>query len=183
MTWFFAHKKGLRQVILLLMLVSIIGPWIYDAIYVPDPNPCSTGFRVNENLCGIPLSGLWVFFMSLANVINVTVRFVTGEAGRREFLVFWGVVMYVVLPIVSLLVVAGKADENSKIMKLHFSMLMCAAILGILGIFLLQNEWSFVFELWGFWAYSLLVFASLVLEFLYFVITRRQNLVKKNMMV
>jgi predicted ferric reductase len=181
--WLYTHKKKWRRWILLLMLVSIVGPWIYETIYVPPPNPCSSGFRVNENFCGSPLSGMWVFFTVLASVSSITSRFFTGEASAGEFLLSVGTILYILLPVVSLLLVAGKADPSPQKVKLHHGILIFASMLGVLGVLIVMNDISFILKMWGFWTYSLLVFISLALELLSLLITRRQNAVNQNMIV
>ena len=179
------HKKVWRRGILLLMLISIAGPWIYDLIAVPSPYPCSTGFRVNETLCGIPQSGMRLFFTLLMNFFSVTYRLVIGEAGGREFLFFVGTVIFISVPVAGLLMVSGKGDESIKREKIHIGILSFSVLLGVWGVVIvnLRFDAPFILELWGIWLYTLLVVTSLVLELSTLVMLRRKIAYNRNAMM
>jgi len=178
--WFCTYDKKWRMLIFFLMLVAIVGPWMYETLYVPSPNPCTSGFRVKENYCGFPISGIWLFFASLGSVSSIAFRFFTGEANAGEFLMSVGMILYILLPVVGLLLVAGKADPSPKKVKLHLSITIFTSILGVVSVLIVMNELSFIVRMWGYWTYLLMVFISLALELLRLLITRRQNTVNQN---
>ena len=54
--WFVTHKKILRGAILLLFIVAMFGPWIYNLINVPAEYTCShPNVRLYGDFCGVPL--------------------------------------------------------------------------------------------------------------------------------
>ena len=152
----------MRWVILVLMVVAIIGPWFYESIHVPSPNPCTSGTRLDEDFCGIPVSGLQVFVLFFVNIFSSALQLVTGDASGRELLGSLGVVLFF-LPIISVLILSLiKDNTNSKVEKLNISVLIIAFILGllvtVLGISVASGE------LWGLWFYKVLIVCTLVLE-------------------
>jgi len=58
------NSRTWRAIILILLLIAMIGPWTYERVYVPPPEPCAApNVQVEGDLyCGIPFSILWEFF-------------------------------------------------------------------------------------------------------------------------
>lgn len=58
------NSRTWRAVALILLLIAMIGPWTYERVYVPPPEPCTApNVQVEGDLyCGIPFSILWEFF-------------------------------------------------------------------------------------------------------------------------
>ena len=60
--WFVNYKNILRGAILLLLIISLLGPWTFDQINVPAQYPCTPPIvRLYGDFCGVPLSGIQVF--------------------------------------------------------------------------------------------------------------------------
>ena len=144
------------------MMVAIIGPWFYEPINVPSPYPCTNGTRLDENLCGIPVSGLQVFALFFANIFNSAFRLATGDASVRELLISLGVILFF-LPMVGNLFLSLRKDKtNSKGEKFNIGVLLIALILGLLVTVSSFSARSG--ELWGLWCYKVLIVCTLVLE-------------------
>jgi len=58
------NSRTWRALALILLLIAMIGPWTYERVYVPPPEPCTApNVQVEGDLyCGIPFSILWEFF-------------------------------------------------------------------------------------------------------------------------
>jgi hypothetical protein len=58
------NKRTWRTAALILLATAMIGPWTYERVYVPPPEPCTApNVQVEGDLyCGIPFSILWEFF-------------------------------------------------------------------------------------------------------------------------
>jgi len=152
----------IRWGILALMMVAIIGPWFYEVINVPSPNPCTEGTRIDDDFCGIPVSGLQVFAIFFMNIFSSVFWLVTGDVSMRELLGSLGVILFF-LPIISLLFLSLRRDNtNSKGEKFNIGVLLIALILGVLVTVSKISATSG--ELWGLWFYKVTIFCALVLE-------------------
>ncbi len=62
--WFIRYKHALRLAILALLIISLLGPWMFDLINVPAEYPCDEPFvRLEGDFCGYPLSGFFALYL------------------------------------------------------------------------------------------------------------------------
>jgi hypothetical protein len=62
MAWIKKYARVWRIVLLGLMLVAFLGPWTFDLIWVPSDHFCYALYiRLDDDYCGIPLSGIWQY--------------------------------------------------------------------------------------------------------------------------
>ena len=154
-----------RKIVLLLMFVAISGPWAIERLSVPEPYKCNNGFRVDENFCGYPISGLQIFIVLFGNVFGSAFRLFVGGGNFTEFAVSFFVVLFVLLPIISmLLLIASKEKPFGGGEGIHIGILIFTIILGLTGIAV--DMVKIMGELWGIWLYLLLLISELVLELL-----------------
>ena len=181
MSWINRHKRIWRAAILLLLLVALMGPWAFEQINVPAQYPCSPPFiRLEGDFCGIPLSGMRIFFGMVGGFISIVVGFVSGAtilAGRTgEFL---GMFLYLMLlfllflPFISTLRLMRGGD-------LRRSQVYQVAVWGLAAVFsglilvtfsLSKLNWA----IWGLWFYVGLAASALILESLVLMVERRAS--------
>ena len=74
-----------RKIILFLLLIAISGPWAVERLSIPEPHECTQGFRVDENFCGYPISGLLIFMTLFGNIFGAAFRLIAGAGNWQEF--------------------------------------------------------------------------------------------------
>jgi hypothetical protein len=181
MSWINRHKRIWRAAILLLLLVALMGPWVFEQINVPAQYPCSPPFiRLEGDFCGIPLSGMRIFFGMVGGFISIVVGFVSGAtilAGRAgEFL---GMFLYLMLlfllflPFISTLRLMRGGDlRRSQVY--HVAVWGLAAVSS--SLFLdLSGVSRLHWAPWGLWFYVGLAVSALILELLVLMVGRRAS--------
>ena len=179
MLWLYLHRNIGRVAIITLLLVAIIGPWWYDLIYVPSQYACSRPFiRLNDDFCGKPMSGIWIFVILATRPIELVVEMVTGATGITDsvyailkFLLYSLLLLVIVLPFFSTLLLILRGDHKRQ-QLFHIVVWSLAASVGVLWVINISNlHWSGA--LWGFWLYIGLAVGALILEILMLVLGRR----------
>jgi hypothetical protein len=166
MTWLNQHRRTWRIIILVLLVLSFIGPWGYDLINVPAQYECTPpNFRLEGDFCGIPLPGVWAVLVSFSVIFEVF----AGETNTTFAVLLMRVlfsfsVLLTPLPIFSSLFLLSSGGHSWPQTR-HIIALGVAAVGGLMFVLSsvsLQGHLSFY--LWGAWAYVVLAFAALLLE-------------------
>jgi hypothetical protein len=72
MSWLNQNARLWRIIILVLLVLTFIGPWGYDRINVPAQYECSPpNFRLEGDFCGMPLPGVWAVLVSFGVIFEV----------------------------------------------------------------------------------------------------------------
>lgn len=171
MKWISENKGYLRLVVLVLLVVALLGPWVFDQINVPAQYPCSEPFiRLEGDYCGIPLSGTWILFAGLTGWISALF---SGEwftaQGLRLFLVF----VLILLPVVSTAVLLLTGNRRGWV---GFQIAAFVLALGLVLLSGLLTEASQYWVLWGVWLYVGVTAAALLLEGVMWVWRRRAGM-------
>ncbi len=163
--WFIRNKNILRQVILTLLIVSMLGPWFFDVVSVPGEYPCNEPFiRLDGNLCGDPTSGFFLFyifigglFYNLAAVVSGTF---TGQA--REFLM--GLFLLPIIPFFTTLPFIWKKET----LRLRTVNLVAWILALLITLFIFSDSLSqngrLILHLWGLWLYIITAIGAVILE-------------------
>ena len=62
LSWVTKHRQKMRLVILMLMIISFLGPWAFDKTHVPAKYACGpTSIRLEGDFCGHPIPGIQNF--------------------------------------------------------------------------------------------------------------------------
>ncbi|MBN2148820.1 MAG: hypothetical protein JW726_15640 [Anaerolineales bacterium] len=163
--WLQQNQRGWRSALVLLMLASTFGPWVLEALAVPEPNPCDSGVRLNQNTCGNPLSGMLIFpwgFLALFGSVARIMSGITSPAKGVGEMVFGLLLILVYVPILSMLVLALRPSPRWR--ALHKATLFLA-LAGAFWLAIAGNPVAF-WHLWGIWLYILLLGVGIALEFL-----------------
>ena len=174
MSSIYKHRRDWRLLIWILLLISLLGPWFFDNLYIPSEYPCSV--RLRENFCGSPVTGIWVFaaiFSVLGSSFYDLVRgiAVDYDAGRAFLISFLGISL--VLPFFSTLLIIIRGDRRP---QLAFHMIACSAAFGV-GLMLgFTHQFKWFWRLWGVWLYVGSLASMLFLEVIALVERRRHSL-------
>jgi hypothetical protein len=175
MGWINQHKRTWRTAVLILLFISLFGPWSFEKINVPAEYACSPpNFRLEGDFCGVPLAGLLVFTAIIVNFFSIAARLVTGAislANISRELLFTILYLFLVLPfITTLLLVLGKNR------RFRFQSVGWGLAVGIAFLFLtLSNFYIYPLKVWGIWLYILVSAASLILELTLFRSVRKSS--------
>ena len=163
MAWLSRRRNLVRFTILILLVISILGPWAFDRIYVPDEYTCELPFvRIDGDFCGSIMSWLSLFSWFTDGFLITLRRLIAGLfAGRARELLAMLLVMLPVLPFFSTLLLIWRRD-STRLKTIH----LIAWGLGCLfPLLIIAFEWNGpVTKLWGLWLYFLLAISALLVE-------------------
>ena len=160
--WFVKHKNILRGAILLLLMTTMLGPWVFDLINVPAAYPCSApNVRLYGDFCGMPLTGFQVFGWSIGGLFYMFLEMINGTFGGwyRELLIVAIYVLPLIPFLTTLFLIWRKETRRLRTINLIAWVLAFLAIMP----FILQINYQ-VIRLWGLWLYMLLAVIVIILE-------------------
>ena len=185
MSFIIQNKNWFRTFVLVLFIISMLGIWDFDVIYISAQSPCHTYnslvgksflseghfIRLNEYSCGIKLYGYEIISLPpLQLFFGILVELVEGNftpAQIPDLIALIGILL-IILPFLS----------NILLLRNHFShrlqiiniIIWGVACLPTLGIFLLQTGRDeiikYFYLLWGLWLYILLALGAITFEIL-----------------
>ncbi|HMS01246.1 MAG TPA: hypothetical protein PKE62_18530 [Anaerolineales bacterium] len=125
----------IRAGVLLLLILALLGPWMFDQINVPAEYDCSAPFiRLNGDFCGLPISGLRFFWLSILPLIPFfTTLFLLWKKNARRF------------------------------RTVHLVAWVLALILALAAFIAQINDP--IIRLWGLWFYILLAVSAILIEY------------------
>lgn len=134
-------KSIIRAGVLLLIVLALLGPWMYDRVSVPAEYTCDKPFiRLDSDFCGIPLSVIQFF---------------------NWFAI--GFLFPFLLPFLTTAVLIWKV-ETHRLRTINLVAWALAFLLTLLLFyFQLQDQ---AFRLWGLWLYILVAFGAWMVKFL-----------------
>ena len=167
MIWIKKHRRVWRVSILVLLLVAFLGPWTFDLVWVPSDHFCYAPYiRLDDDFCGIPRPGIWLYRWIVGSFIYSSTGLITGElvftVWISEFL-FYLLVFLSLLPIFNTLILILRGDHKRKRV-----IIITAWVLAI-GVGLLWgmgNYPEFFWVVWGIWLYLGLAISALIIEIL-----------------
>jgi hypothetical protein len=167
MTWINEHIRLWRTAVLLLLILAITGPWIFDKIWVPAEYICRPpNFRIDQNYCGLPIPGIRFFFFVISNFFLAISSMVIGGMAFLGFvreLLFSALFLLFLLPLVTTFSLILRGNNQSK-----FAILIWGLAAGV-GLFVgLSNNSRQIWLVWGIWLYIGLALITLMLELILF---------------
>ena len=140
MSWINVNRNFIRSIILIVFVVTLLGPWMFEQINVPAEYACDKPFiRLDGDFCGSPLSGFQFF----------------------SLFILVGLPILLLIPFFTTSLVIWKKDSH-RLQIINLSMWGLALILVVL-VFGLQLQ-DKAFYLWGLWLYSVLAISALIVE-------------------
>ena len=178
MIWLNKHKRGWRTAVLILVLISLIGPWVFEQIHVPAEYACSPpNLRLEGDFCGTPLTGIWVFTAVISNLFSLVGRLFTGAIALTSL--FWGLLFTILsfLPVLpfftTLLLVLGK-DQYFQFQRVGWGLTVGVALLYASMIILSLSINPL--KLWGLLLFIVVAAIALILELFAFRTTAAKTL-------
>lgn len=163
MYWIRSHIRILRLIVLALLVIGLLGPWVYESIYIPDQYACTPPLvRIRSNICGDPMSGWFVigyfslgFFAVLDALLSGARAF--QDAGRE---LLAALVWLPLLPLLSSLLLLWRGERLRV-----FHRFALALVLGATAVFIATEDPSvFSVQLWGPWLFFVVLIIGLALE-------------------
>ena len=140
MSWINVNRNFIRSIILIVFVVTLLGPWMFEQINVPAEYACDKPFiRLDGDFCGSPLSGFQFF----------------------SLFILVGLPILLLIPFFTTSLVIWKKDSH-RLQTINLSMWGLALLLAVL-VFGLQLQ-DKAFYLWGLWLYSVLAISALIVE-------------------
>jgi hypothetical protein len=161
--------RGWRVILLLLLVLAIIGPWMYERINVPARYPCTApNFRLEGDFCGVPLSGMFIMAWMVGGTISLVVRLLTGGASLPqvdfELLMSSFIILLIILLLLPLINTLGSLLREQSRRKSVFNVVVWCLAFVIALLICFSNYPQFYWVLWGPWLYSALAAIGLILE-------------------
>jgi hypothetical protein len=154
-------------VILLLFLVAMIGPWVFDRINVPAAYACdSPHVRLEGDFCGLPLPGAWVVLSVFGAVVRIVAGLVSGTmdlALRGRELLPGLLLVLPLLPAFSTLLLIIRGDRG-RWPVWHLAPWGLALIAGGWLLLFSSPMSGALIHQWGLLLYVLLAVGALLLE-------------------
>lgn len=157
------HKNILRQAALILLIVSLFGPWTFDLINVPAQYPCHLpNVRLYADFCGVPLPGTLALSLVIAGFFHALWQLITGTFSGYPVQFLSGLSLFLIFPFFNTIFVMWKKDSYRPNIP---------ALVGwgaVCGAFILISIFSFgvqILLLWGLWLYMVTAIGSLIFEF------------------
>jgi hypothetical protein len=168
MLWINKHKNAIRVAESVLLLVAIMGPWVYSSDGVPPAAWCRDPYILLENdrCVGLVLGVTIITFMAGA-FISMSVGLVSSATllpdRTREFLLSMVLPFLLILPFfTTLLLIRGR---DSRRLQVFHMLAWGLAALSTLPLLMSASALPPV-QLWGIWLYIGVAASALVLELL-----------------
>lgn len=167
MSWINEHQRIWRAALLVLFLGSMLGPWVFDRINVPAEYPCHAPVvRLEGDFCGMPLTGMWVFFWIVGGLVTMVTRpvmeTVVSANRAREILSVCLSLLPFAAPFSNILLLFSGGGHRRWRM---FQVVVWGLGLGVaLLAAVLPSYPRLMWELWGLWLYIGLAAGALALE-------------------
>ena len=159
------YKKIARMTLLILLVISMLGPWMFDLINVPAEFTCSEpNVRLYGDFCGLPLSGFEFFKLFVGGFFYMLFTLTTGSFVNdpRELLV--GLFILSLIPFITSLLLLWK-KETRRLSTINLIAWILALFPPLVMFVLLAVQRSgYIFRLWGLWLYILVAIGAVVIE-------------------
>lgn len=162
MKWVRDNRAFIRVTTLILFILSLTGPWLYDVIMVPPEYPCGKPtVRLEGDFCGYPMPGFQVFSGFVVGFFHIIFQLLAGTfPGRfRELLI--GLSLLPLIPFVITILLLWKRETPS----LRTINLIAWGLGCIIPLVIFIAEWSVqTVRLWGLWLYILVAVGIVIFE-------------------
>jgi hypothetical protein len=174
MSWINEHKDVWRVVLLVVILVALMGPWIFDQILVPSGFSCSDPtIRLDDDFCGTPLPGTWLLYWMIVGFVYASAGLVMGSTSLVDWIGvfrFSLLVFPLVLPFFSTPLLILPGDRRRR----HIFNIVAWGLAAGIALWIGITSYPRLFwVLWGNWLYIGLAASVLILDVLTLAVRRR----------
>ncbi|MFN2233780.1 MAG: hypothetical protein ACK2U1_06090 [Anaerolineales bacterium] len=172
MSWIYEHQRNLRIAFLTLLVLTFMGPWVFDSINVPAKYECTApNIRLEGDFCGVPITGINSILWIGSGLTFMIFGLLTGEFALsemiRELSIVW---LFPFLPFISTLLLILRGNNRLRQVFTFFSWIL--ALVGALYIGLVNYPRLF-WALWGIWLYIAVAVSALILEIIVYLSNRK----------
>ena len=167
-TWIYQHQNTWRAAILLLLLVTILGPWVYTSDGVPPAEWCrAPNILLESDRCVKLESGATILIFMVRALPSIGLALVSDKIGIgeifREFL-FILLFLLLLLPFFSTLLLIWGREHR----RLYLFNLIVWGLALVPALLLATTDGSGlpIYTFWGIWLYIVLVAMAFILELL-----------------
>jgi hypothetical protein len=158
MVWANDKKRLLRAMMLGLLLIALMGPWVFDIIHVPREFPCSAPWiRLVDDFCGEPLSGIWI----LSGITGMVASLFAGAPVLSWVLQSFMFPVPLLLPIISASVLLLRGERVALLVFHSLALILSITTVLLTGL-LSYPHFSWI--VWGVWLYVGSAAGALILE-------------------
>ena len=162
MSWLNENRNIVRVAILALLIVSLLGPWMFDRIFVPVEYMCSPpNIRLGGDFCGVPVSGFQFFGLFVGGFFQMILELISGTFGNRSRELLVGLSILPLIPFFTSLLLSWKQDPR-RLPKINL-IAWILALIPTLTIFIIQIK-DQIIRLWGLWLYILVAVSAIIFE-------------------
>ena len=168
MAWIIQHKSWVRIAVFGLLIIAILGPWVYTHDGIPPAEWCRPPLLLLENgSCAGRVSGAFFLLISSVGLPAGILQFLSGElalsALGRHFLFAFVFLGLFLLPLISALLLVRSASNMRRRAFFVIAWGLAAALGLLVALF---AEVFHPAQLWGIWLYILLAVGLLAFELL-----------------
>jgi hypothetical protein len=165
MAWIKENKKAWRAALLVVGVVALLGPWVFDLIWVPAEYNCSAPYmRLDGDYCGKPLLGILVIGWLIGGLVSSVTGLVLGTMTFIEWVresLYSLFLFLLILPLVSTLFLILRGDGLRQCVFSIAAWGLSASIGLLIGLYSYPRLF---WALWGLWLYVALAVVAVVLE-------------------
>lgn len=156
-----------RLIVVALLLVALLGPWLYDRVNVPAEYPCSAPYiRLEGDFCGEPHSGIWIVMSFVGGFGRAITGVFTGEVALAEIgrsLPISLLPLLLLLPVFSTLLLILRGD-GGLLRVANVIIWSLATAFSWLMFLTLSPSGVPPLQFWGLWLYVGTITIGLVVE-------------------
>ncbi len=166
MAWLREHLTVVRLCVLALLIIALLGPWVYENLSVPDQYDCAPSLvRIRPGFCGDPMSGWFVIGYFGMAFLGVLWALISGAATFQQAGpgLIAALVWLPILPLLSSLLLLLWRDEHPRLRGFHMAVLLL--LIGLTLLFIIIEKPTVIsIRMWGPWLFLITLIAGLAIE-------------------
>ena len=162
---FVQHKTALRLIVLTLLIISMLGPWMFDLIHVPAEYTCSSPFtRLYGDFCGVPVSGVLFFGLFIGGFFQMLFELLTATFINRSRELLIGLLILPLIPFFTTTLFIWK-KETRRLQTVNLVAWTMGPIpLLFISTLSIAQYGGISLRLWGLWLYIVTALGAVALE-------------------
>ena len=152
--------------LLTLLIVSMLGPWMFDVINVPAKYECSPpNIRLYGDFCGMPVSGVRFFGLFVGGFFQMLFELLTGTFINRSRELLVSLLTLPLIPFFTTTLFIWK--KETPCLQIVNLVAWTLAFLLTCTVLILQINFHAI-RLWGLWLYAVTAFSAIILDIILF---------------
>jgi len=163
--WLDVNRRIVRVTILTLLIISMLGAWMFDLINVPAEYTCSSPFtRLYGDFCGVPVSGVRFFGLFIGGLFQMLSELLSGAFINRSRELLVGFLILPLIPIFTTTLFIWK-KETRRLRTVNLIAWIIALIpSSFISTLSIAQYGRASLRLWGLWLYIVTALGAVTLE-------------------